>query len=160
LAEKLFQPPINPLFLEQPVDPRPHTPRIDLVPDARAAGGVPPDTLRDQLLGEASVPLPITVAAPSVPTHPIIEPVASAVALGAVGGDGGILTGAEATVATIFRHFGGAYLEQYGATSSDEQLRVLQLLTLCRTPSLGFSQWECAQCGHVHETYNPCRDRH
>ena len=53
-----------------------------------------------------------------------------------------------------------ALSEQYGAEASDEQLRVLQLLTLCRTPSLGFSQWECAQCGHVHQTYNPCRDRH
>lgn len=27
---------------------------------------------------------------------------------------------------------------------------------LCRTQSLGFSQWECAQCGHVRQTYNPC----
>ena len=67
---------------------------------------------------------------------------------------------ADATVAAIFRQFGGAYLAQYGAGASDEQLRVLQLLALCRTPSLGFTQWECTACGFVHQTYNPCRDRH
>lgn len=60
----------------------------------------------------------------------------------------------------IFRIFGGAYLEQYGAQVSDQQRRVLQLIALCRTSVLGVAHWECEQCGHVHELYNPCRDRH
>jgi hypothetical protein len=70
------------------------------------------------------------------------------------------LTGAAATLGVIFRIFGGAYLEQYGTQVSDEQRRVLQLIALCRTSVLGVAHWECEQCGHVHELYNPCRDRH
>ena len=72
----------------------------------------------------------------------------------------GSLVGSQATVAAILRAYGGAYLAKYRDQASNEQLRVLQLLTLCRTPSLGLAQWECTDCGLVRETYNPCRDRH
>jgi len=95
-----------------------------------------------------------------VPTDPISAPGPPPVGLDGIASGPRILTGADATVAAIFRQFGGAYLEQYADVASDEQLRVLQLLALCRTPSMGFAQWECAACGFVHQTYNPCRDRH
>ena len=68
--------------------------------------------------------------------------------------------GADATLGAIFRAFGGAYLDEYGAVASSEQRRVLQWMALCRTPELGTAHWECGTCGHVHEIYNPCRDRH
>lgn len=93
------------------------------------------------------------------PQHPpIIERPAPPAGLDAVAGGPRILTGAAATLGVIFRIFGGAYLEQYGAQVSDEQRRVLQLIALCRTSVLGVAHWECEQCGHVHELYNPCQE--
>ena len=92
---------------------------------------------------------------------PELDLIAPGAVLAAVGADAAApLLGADATLGAIFRAFGGAYLEQYGAAASDEQRRVLQLMALCRTPVLGMAHWECEQCGHVHELYNPCRDRH
>ena len=74
--------------------------------------------------------------------------------------DATIQRGAEATLGAIFRTFGGAYLQEHAATSSNEQLRVLQLMALCRTAALGTAHWECETCGHVRDIHNPCRDRH
>ena len=44
-----------------------------------------------------------------------------------------VLTGRDATIGEIFRQYGGPYLKQHGKRLSDEQKRVLQELTLCRT---------------------------
>ena len=117
IDELLFQRPVNPLVLDEPINPHP---------------GVPPEALLDQLPGEPNAPLALGAerttgsearrtlvnAAPSHATHRIIEPGAPPPDLGAVTSSPRILTGAEATLGAIFRAFGGAYLQEHAATSN------------------------------------------
>jgi hypothetical protein len=63
-------------------------------------------------------------------------------------------------VADIFRAYGPAYLEAFGATISSAQRRVLKDLTLCRTAALGGHVEACTACGHRQIAYNSCRNRH
>jgi hypothetical protein len=61
-------------------------------------------------------------------------------------------------VADVFRQYGKAYLDQYGA--SREQRRVLRAIAACRTAALGGHVAQCDQCGHQAISYNSCRNRH
>jgi Putative transposase/Transposase zinc-binding domain len=61
-------------------------------------------------------------------------------------------------VADVFRQYGEAYLEQYGA--SGQQRRVVRDIQVCRTAALGGHITQCDQCGHQTIVYNSCRNRH
>ena len=61
-------------------------------------------------------------------------------------------------VADVLRIFGASYREAY--SPSPAQDRVLRLLPLCRTASLGGHKLRCDSCGHEEISYNSCRDRH
>lgn len=61
-------------------------------------------------------------------------------------------------VADVFRQYGEAYLERYGA--SGQQRRVLRDIQACRTAVLGGHIAQCDQCGHQTIVYNSCRNRH
>ena len=71
-----------------------------------------------------------------------------------------VITGRDATIGEIFRQYGGQYLKQHERRLSDEQKQVLQELSLCRTEALGWSDFECEDCGCTHRACNPCRNRH
>lgn len=58
------------------------------------------------------------------------------------------------------RKYGPAYIQQRGAKACLTERRVLAELTACRTPVLGSHTFQCEACGHLHEAYNSCRNRH
>lgn len=58
------------------------------------------------------------------------------------------------------RKYGPAYLRERGAKACLAERRVLAELTACRTPALGSHTFQCDVCGHLHEAYNSCRNRH
>ncbi len=63
-------------------------------------------------------------------------------------------------VADIFRRYGAAYREQYGAHMSIAQRRVMTAIEQCRTAALGGHLERCDECGHERNAFNSCRDRH
>ena len=63
-------------------------------------------------------------------------------------------------VADIFRRFGAAYRESYGASLCTAQRRVMSAIELCRTAALGGHVERCDRCDHQRICYNSCRDRH
>lgn len=65
---------------------------------------------------------------------------------------------AEYTVGDVLRKFGEDFLKKY--TISEEQLRVLRRLEICRTAALGGYVEVCDACGVWVFHYESCRDRH
>lgn len=63
-------------------------------------------------------------------------------------------------VADVFRSHGPAFLDEFGASLSSEQRRVLHDVAACRTAELGGHVEECDHCGHQRIAYNSCRNRH
>src|SRR5579862_558595 len=63
-------------------------------------------------------------------------------------------------VADVFRRYGEAYRQNYGASMSAEQRRVMAAIEVCRTAVLGGHLERCDQCGYEHNCFNSCRDRH
>jgi hypothetical protein len=63
-------------------------------------------------------------------------------------------------VADVFRRYGEAYRQQYGASLSVAQRRVMTAIEVCRTEALGGHLERCDQCGYERNAYNSCRDRH
>jgi hypothetical protein len=61
-------------------------------------------------------------------------------------------------VADVLRIFAAGYREAYPASPAQD--RVLRLLPLCRTASLGGHKLRCDSCGYEELSYNSCRDRH
>jgi hypothetical protein len=61
-------------------------------------------------------------------------------------------------VADVLRIFGAAYREAHAPSPAQD--RVLRLLPLCRTASLGGHRLRCDTCGHEEISYNSCRNRH
>lgn len=65
---------------------------------------------------------------------------------------------AKYTVGDVLREFGAAYRRQY--RPSEEQLRVMRRLEVCRTAALGGYVEVCEACGVWVFHYESCRDRH
>ncbi len=66
-------------------------------------------------------------------------------------------------VADVFRRYGAAYREKYGASMSTAQRRVMSAIELCRSAALvklGGHLERCDECGHERNCFNSCRDRH
>jgi hypothetical protein len=63
-------------------------------------------------------------------------------------------------VADVIREHGDDFREQYGATITPEQRRVLTDLARCRTAALGGHVEACDRCGHRRIASNSCRNRH
>ena len=61
-------------------------------------------------------------------------------------------------VADVFRRYGDHYCQQFPI--SPEQLKVLNLIKVCRTAALGGHLHRCDQCGYEKPAYNSCRNRH
>jgi Zn finger protein HypA/HybF involved in hydrogenase expression len=61
-------------------------------------------------------------------------------------------------VADILREHGGQYRVTHPLTQ--EQSAVMTNIVNCRTAALGGHVGECADCGHIVNFYNSCRDRH
>jgi putative transposase/transposase-like zinc-binding protein len=63
-------------------------------------------------------------------------------------------------VADVFRRYGETYRNNYGASMSEAQRRVMTAIEVCRTAALGGHLERCDQCGHERNCFNSCRDRH
>ena len=63
-------------------------------------------------------------------------------------------------VADVFRHYGHAFRQRFGASLSSAQRRVMTAVEVCRTARLGGHLDECDQCGHQRISYNSCSNRH
>lgn len=61
-------------------------------------------------------------------------------------------------VADIFCRYGDQYCHSYRI--SPEQLKVLNLIKICRTSALGGHLEQCDGCGFQRPAYNSCRNRH
>jgi putative transposase/transposase-like zinc-binding protein len=63
-------------------------------------------------------------------------------------------------VADVFRRYGADYRQQHGSSLSVAQRRVMTAIEVCRTAVLGGHLEQCDRCGHEHNAYNSCSDRH
>src|SRR5437763_16810265 len=63
-------------------------------------------------------------------------------------------------VAHVFRRYGEAYRQKFGAWLSTAQRRVMRAIEVCRTAALGGHVEMCDRCGHLRNSYNSCSDRH
>ena len=63
-------------------------------------------------------------------------------------------------VADVFRRYGEAYRQKFGALLSTAQRRVMTAIEVCRTAALGGHVEMCDRCGHLRNAYNSCGDRH
>ena len=63
-------------------------------------------------------------------------------------------------VADVFRRYGEAYRQKFGAFLSAAQRRVMKAIEWCRTAALGGHVEVCDRCGHQRVWYNSCSDRH
>jgi hypothetical protein len=63
-------------------------------------------------------------------------------------------------VADIFRRYGEAYRQNYGAPLSTAQRRVMTAIEVCRTAILGGHLERCNSCPYERPCYDSCRDRH
>jgi hypothetical protein len=64
------------------------------------------------------------------------------------------------TVADVVRRYGGAYLEQFGATMPASHKKVLDAIAKCRTGELGMVLYRCECCGQMQAMGRSCGDRH
>jgi len=65
---------------------------------------------------------------------------------------------AHIEVADIFWRYGDQYCQQFSISA--EQLKVLNLIKVCRTAALGGHLDRCEHCGYEKPAYNSCRNRH
>jgi hypothetical protein len=59
-------------------------------------------------------------------------------------------------VADVFRRYGEAFRQRYGASLSGAQRRVMTAIELCRTAALGGHVEKCNHCDHQRNSYNSC----
>jgi hypothetical protein len=62
-------------------------------------------------------------------------------------------------VADIFRLYGDAYLDRFGANMLPSHRRALRDLQDCRTAAMGGQLYVCDRCGREHYVYHSCRNR-
>lgn len=63
-----------------------------------------------------------------------------------------------AEIADVFNRYGDQYCREYPL--SPDQLKVMNLIKICRTAALGGHMETCNHCGYQRPAYNSCRNRH
>ena len=63
-------------------------------------------------------------------------------------------------LADIFRLYGSAYRDKYGAQLLPSQRQALWEIAHCRTPTLGGQVYQCDACQQRHYSYHSCQNRH
>lgn len=61
-------------------------------------------------------------------------------------------------VQDIFRDYGQLYRDNNNLPL--HHLKAMSSIEFCRTSSLGAHVDTCSDCGHIHISYNSCRNRH
>jgi hypothetical protein len=60
----------------------------------------------------------------------------------------------------VFRRYGPAYLDKFGAKMPTRHLRAMRAIARCRTPALGGHIYYCLECDESLYRYHSCRNRH
>ncbi len=60
----------------------------------------------------------------------------------------------------VFRRYGPAYLEKFGAKMPARHLQAMRAIAQCRTPALGGHVYYCPECDETLYRYHSCRNRH
>jgi hypothetical protein len=63
-------------------------------------------------------------------------------------------------VADVFRRYGDAYVQTYGASLLPSHRRALHDIRHCRTEVFGGHVWDCDDCGRRQYSYHSCKNRH
>ncbi len=63
-------------------------------------------------------------------------------------------------MADIIRYAGRGFAERSHRWINGQHLKVLDVITRCRTAALGGHRDQCVDCGHTTISYNSCRNRH
>lgn len=61
-------------------------------------------------------------------------------------------------IADVFNQYGQAYIDKHNL--SQEEIKVINSISSCRTSKLGGYVDVCDSCGHLRISYNSCRNRH
>jgi len=61
-------------------------------------------------------------------------------------------------IADVFNQYGQAYIDKHNL--SQEEIKVINSISSCRTSKLGGHVDVCDSCGHLRISYNSCRNRH
>jgi hypothetical protein len=61
-------------------------------------------------------------------------------------------------IADIFRKYGSVFREKYRLPL--HYIKVMNLISICRTSALGGHTEKCDECGYQRNAYNSCRNRH
>lgn len=73
-----------------------------------------------------------------------------------INGEKGIAKRIE--IADIFRKYGSVFREKYRLPL--HYIRVMNLISVCRTSAMGGHLEKCDECGYQRNAYNSCRNRH
>lgn len=60
----------------------------------------------------------------------------------------------------IFRQHSHEYLERFGNSIPSEHRKVINAILHCRTETLGFTLYQCEDCGKTHSIFRSCGNRH
>ena len=63
-------------------------------------------------------------------------------------------------VADVFRRYGDAYAQTYGASLLPSHRRALHDIRHCRTAVFGGHVLDCDRCGQRQYAYHSCKNRH
>ena len=63
-------------------------------------------------------------------------------------------------VADVFRRYGDAYVQTYGASLLPSHRRALHDIRHCRTAVFGGHVSDCDRCGQRQYSYHSCKNRH
>jgi hypothetical protein len=64
------------------------------------------------------------------------------------------------SVNEIFRAFGPEYLKRFATRMPKTHLKAIGAMMACRTGALGVALYQCQNCGHSHQFYRSCGNRH
>ena len=64
------------------------------------------------------------------------------------------------SIGEIFRTYGRAYLNKYGAQMPTDQIKAMTAIMRCRTLEAGSVVYRCQQCQKLHHVLQSCRNRH
>ena len=64
------------------------------------------------------------------------------------------------TLTDVFRQYGPAYLQKYGAAMPAAHRKAMGAIAQCRTGELGYAVYYCDACGTQHQVPRSCGNRH
>jgi hypothetical protein len=64
------------------------------------------------------------------------------------------------TLADVFRRYGPAYVQKYGASMPAAHRKALEVIQRCRSGEFGYALYRCESCGNLEAVPRSCGNRH